>query len=38
MECFTADFSQFKKLNAKIYFLGGQLGTRHQIPTFQGVF
>ena len=31
-KCFTADFST----NIKICLLGGRLGTRHQILTFQG--
>ena len=35
MECFTAEFLQNVLLkNIKIWFLGGQLGTRYQIQGF----
>ena len=35
MERFIADFSRFFDTNAKIYLLGDQLGTCHQIQAFQ---
>ena len=29
LECFTVEYSQFPETTAKIWFLGGQLGTCH---------
>ena len=36
MECFTAVFFRIFNGNVKIWLMGVQLGTRHQIEAFQG--
>ena len=38
MECFIAAFWWFFSTNVKIYLLGDQPGTRHQIQAFQKIF
>ena len=38
MESFTADLLKFLCESVNIWFLGGRLGTRHQIQVLRGFF